>query len=72
MEKKEPKKPSSRLLGMKVERLHKNSNLELTMFQFMQRSLEKEVQEQLERERKRVISEAEWVLDTKDIEIQKP
>jgi hypothetical protein len=38
----------------------------------MQRSLEKEVQEQLERERKRVISEAEWVLDTKDIEIQKP
>ncbi|ORE07070.1 hypothetical protein BCV72DRAFT_114103 [Rhizopus microsporus var. microsporus] len=56
MEKKESKKPSSRLLGMK----------------FMQRSLEKEVQEQLERERKRVISEAEWVLDTKDIEIQKP
>ncbi|CEG69744.1 hypothetical protein RMATCC62417_05765 [Rhizopus microsporus] len=56
MEKKESKKPSSRLLGMK----------------FMQRSLEKEVQEQLERERKKVISEAEWVLDTKDIEIQKP
>lgn len=40
--------------------------------QFMQRSLEKEVQEQLEKERKRVISEAEWVLDTKDTEIQKP
>lgn len=72
MEKKEPKKPSSRLLGMKVERSHKNNNIELTMSQFMQRSLEKEVQEQLERERKRVISEAEWVLDTKDIEIQKP
>ncbi|EIE89122.1 hypothetical protein RO3G_13833 [Rhizopus delemar RA 99-880] len=39
---------------------------------FMQRSLEKEVQEQLEKERKRVISEAEWVIDTKDTEIQKP
>ncbi|KAG1469357.1 hypothetical protein G6F56_003303 [Rhizopus delemar] len=49
-------KKSSRLLGMK----------------FMQRSLEKEVQEQLEKERKRVISEAEWVLDAKDTEIEKP
>ncbi|KAI9262785.1 hypothetical protein BY458DRAFT_458754 [Sporodiniella umbellata] len=39
---------------------------------FMQRSLEKEAQEQIEKERKRVISEAEWVLDTKDTEIQKP
>ncbi|KAG0782691.1 hypothetical protein G6F22_008993 [Rhizopus arrhizus] len=56
MDKKEPKKASNRLLSMK----------------FMQRSLEKEVQEQLEKERKRVISEAEWVLDTKDTEIQKP
>ncbi|KAL9554992.1 hypothetical protein MBANPS3_002560 [Mucor bainieri] len=54
--KKEGKKASSRLLGMK----------------FMQRSMEKEAQEQLEKERKRVISEAEWVLDTKDTTIQKP
>ncbi|KAI8886286.1 hypothetical protein K501DRAFT_214277 [Backusella circina FSU 941] len=55
-DKKGSKKPSSRLLGMK----------------FMQRSVEKEMQEQLEKERKRVISEAEWVLDTKEIEIEKP
>ncbi|KAF1796757.1 hypothetical protein V8B55DRAFT_1547406 [Mucor lusitanicus] len=54
--KKEGKKASSRLLGMK----------------FMQRSMEKEMQEQLEKERKRVISEAEWVLDTKDTTVQKP
>ncbi|KAI8638313.1 hypothetical protein BD408DRAFT_446893 [Parasitella parasitica] len=54
--KREGKKASSRLLGMK----------------FMQRSMEKEMQEQIERERKRVISEAEWVLDTKDTTIQKP
>ncbi|CAO3656621.1 unnamed protein product [Mucor hiemalis] len=54
--KKDGKKPSSRLLGMK----------------FMQRSLEKEMQEQLEKERKRVISEAEWVLDTKEIQADKP
>ncbi|CEP11569.1 hypothetical protein [Parasitella parasitica] len=39
---------------------------------FMQRSMEKEMQEQIEKERKRVISEAEWVLDTKDTTIQKP
>jgi hypothetical protein len=38
----------------------------------MQRSMEKEMQEQLEKERKRVISEAEWVLDTKELEVQKP
>jgi hypothetical protein len=38
----------------------------------MQRSVEKEMQEQLEKERKRVISEAEWVLDTKQIEVEKP
>jgi hypothetical protein len=38
----------------------------------MQRSMEKEQQEQLEKERKRVISEAEWVLDTKDTTMQKP
>lgn len=38
----------------------------------MQRSLEKEMQEQLEKERKRVISEAEWVLDTKEIQADKP
>ncbi|KAI9476548.1 MAG: hypothetical protein EXX96DRAFT_577530 [Benjaminiella poitrasii] len=50
------KKPSSRLLGMK----------------FMQRSMEKEAQEKLEKERKRVISEAEWVLDTNKTEVQKP
>ncbi|KAG2192040.1 hypothetical protein INT46_011643 [Mucor plumbeus] len=54
--KKEGKKASSRLLGMK----------------FMQRSMEKEQQEQLEKERKRVISEAEWILDTKDTTMQKP
>ncbi|KAI7901327.1 uncharacterized protein BX663DRAFT_514118 [Cokeromyces recurvatus] len=52
----EGRKPSSRLLGMK----------------FMQRSMEKEAQEQLEKERKRVVSEAEWVLDTKQTEAQKP
>jgi hypothetical protein len=34
--------------------------------------MEKEMQEQLEKERKRVISEAEWVLDTKELEVQKP
>lgn len=38
----------------------------------MQRSLEKEVQDQLEKERKRVISEAEWVLDTKETQADKP
>lgn len=38
----------------------------------MQRSMEKEMQEQLEKERKRVISEAEWVLDTKEINVEKP
>lgn len=38
----------------------------------MQRSMEKEMQEQLEKERKRVISEAEWTLDTKELEVQKP
>lgn len=38
----------------------------------MQRSLEKEVQEQLEKERKRVISEAEWVLDTPEVKADKP
>ncbi|KAI9255921.1 hypothetical protein EDC94DRAFT_617180 [Helicostylum pulchrum] len=54
--KKEGKKPSSRLLGMK----------------FMQRSMEKEMQEKLEKERKRVISEAEWVLDIKELNIEKP
>ncbi|GAA5812090.1 hypothetical protein MFLAVUS_005540 [Mucor flavus] len=54
--KKEGKKPSSRLLGMK----------------FMQRSMEKEMQEKLEKERKRVISEAEWVLDTKETNVEKP
>ncbi|KAG2202926.1 hypothetical protein INT47_008958 [Mucor saturninus] len=54
--KKDGKKASSRLLGMK----------------FMQRSMEKEMQEQLEKERKRVISEAEWVLDTKEIKAEKP
>ncbi|KAI8075800.1 uncharacterized protein B0P05DRAFT_546460 [Gilbertella persicaria] len=54
--KKEGKKPSNRLLGMK----------------FMQRTLEKEKQEQLEKERKRVISEAEWVLDRKEIDAEKP
>ncbi|KAI9344430.1 hypothetical protein BD770DRAFT_397515 [Pilaira anomala] len=52
----EGKKPSSRLLGMK----------------FMQRSMEKEMQDQLEKERKRVISEAEWVLDTKETNVEKP
>ncbi|CAO3672656.1 unnamed protein product [Rhizopus stolonifer] len=56
MDNKAVRKSSSRLLGMK----------------FMQKSLEKEVQEQLEKERKRVISEAEWVLDAKDTEIEKP
>ncbi|KAI8369723.1 hypothetical protein BD560DRAFT_397645 [Blakeslea trispora] len=54
--KKEGKKPSNRLLGMK----------------FMQRSLEKEKQEELEKERKRVISEAEWVLDNRQTEAEKP
>lgn len=38
----------------------------------MQRSMEKEAQEQLEKERKRVISEAEWVLDIKETHIEKP
>ncbi|KAI8372350.1 M-phase phosphoprotein 6-domain-containing protein [Choanephora cucurbitarum] len=54
--KKEGKKASNRLLGMK----------------FMQRSLEKEKQEELEKERKRVISEAEWVLDREQTEAEKP
>ncbi|CAO3629018.1 unnamed protein product [Cunninghamella blakesleeana] len=49
------KKGSSRLLGMK----------------FMQRSLEKEQQEQLEKERKRIISEAEWKIDYEESEVQK-
>ena len=38
----------------------------------MQRSLEKEKQEELEKERKRVISEAEWVLDREQTEAEKP
>lgn len=38
----------------------------------MQRSMEKEMQEKLEKERKRVISEAEWVLDTKELNVEKP
>lgn len=38
----------------------------------MQRSMEKEMQEKLEKERKRVISEAEWVLDTKETNVEKP
>lgn len=38
----------------------------------MQRSMEKEMQDQLEKERKRVISEAEWVLDTKETNVEKP
>ncbi|KAI9489988.1 hypothetical protein BDB00DRAFT_875826 [Zychaea mexicana] len=50
------KQPSSRLLGMK----------------FMQRSLEKEKQEELERERKRIITESEWVLEYESDEVQKP
>ncbi|KAG2215331.1 hypothetical protein INT45_011172 [Circinella minor] len=50
------KKPSNRLLSMK----------------FMQRSLEKEQQEQLEKERKRIITESEWVLEYESDEIQKP
>ncbi|KAI8384799.1 uncharacterized protein BYT42DRAFT_612472 [Radiomyces spectabilis] len=42
------RKPTfSRLMGMK----------------FMQRGMEKEKQEQIEKERKRIISEAEWVLE---------
>ncbi|KAI8144773.1 hypothetical protein BJV82DRAFT_58810 [Fennellomyces sp. T-0311] len=49
------KKPSSRLLGMK----------------FMQRSLEKEQQEELEKERKRIITESEWVLEYETDEVQK-
>ncbi|KAI8982324.1 hypothetical protein BDF20DRAFT_866270 [Mycotypha africana] len=54
--KKEAKKPSSRLLNMK----------------FMQRSLEKEMRENLEKEKKRIASESEWVLDNKLIDTQKP
>ncbi|KAI9019973.1 hypothetical protein CLU79DRAFT_227114 [Phycomyces nitens] len=50
------KQASSRLLGMK----------------FMQRSMEKELQEEHEKERKRVISEAEWTVDYDEEEIQKP
>ncbi|KAJ8663300.1 hypothetical protein O0I10_000539 [Lichtheimia ornata] len=50
------KQPSNRLLGMK----------------FMQRSLEKEKQEELERERKRIITEAEWVLEYETDQVQKP
>ncbi|KAI9248055.1 hypothetical protein BDA99DRAFT_525634 [Phascolomyces articulosus] len=50
------KQPSNRLLSMK----------------FMQRSIEKEQQEQLEKERKRIITESEWVLEYEDSEIQKP
>jgi hypothetical protein len=38
----------------------------------MQRSMEKEAREQLEKERKRVITEAEWVLDTKETHVEKP
>jgi hypothetical protein len=34
--------------------------------------MEKEMQEQLEKERKRVISEAEWVLDKKETRLEKP
>lgn len=40
--------------------------------QFMQRSLEKKEQEKLERERKRLISEAEWVLDYEQLDVEKP
>ncbi|KAL1931117.1 hypothetical protein VTP01DRAFT_10254 [Rhizomucor pusillus] len=50
------KTPSSRLLGMK----------------FMQRSLEKERQEEMERERKRIISEAEWIIEYETEENHKP
>ncbi|ORZ22228.1 hypothetical protein BCR42DRAFT_405755 [Absidia repens] len=50
------KKPSNRLMGMK----------------FMQRSIEKEQQEQIEKERKRIISEAEWKIDYESTEVQKP
>ncbi|KAI8340044.1 hypothetical protein BC941DRAFT_419251 [Chlamydoabsidia padenii] len=53
---KQTKKPSNRLMGMK----------------FMQRSLEKEQQEQIEKERKRIISEAEWQIDYEATEAQKP
>ena len=42
------------------------------LIQFMQRSLEKEQQEQLEKERKRIITESEWVLEYENDEIQKP
>lgn len=38
----------------------------------MQRSMEKEQQEQIEKERKRVISEAEWVLDREETHMEKP
>jgi hypothetical protein len=38
----------------------------------MQRSLEKEQQEQIEKERKRIISEAEWQIDYEATEAQKP
>lgn len=38
----------------------------------MQRSLEKEKQEELERERKRIITEAEWVLEYETDQVQKP
>ncbi|KAI7855435.1 hypothetical protein BDC45DRAFT_506197 [Circinella umbellata] len=38
----------------------------------MQRTLEKEQQEQLEKERKRIITESEWVLEYESDEIQKP
>ncbi|KAI9322749.1 hypothetical protein BX666DRAFT_655818 [Dichotomocladium elegans] len=53
---KKAKQPSSRLLSMK----------------FMQRSLEKAQQEELERERKRIITEAEWVIDYETEQVQKP
>ncbi|KAI8079807.1 uncharacterized protein BX664DRAFT_341503 [Halteromyces radiatus] len=53
---KQPKKPSNRLMGMK----------------FMQRSVEKEQQEKMEKERKRIITEAEWKIDYESTEVQKP
>lgn len=38
----------------------------------MQRSLEKERQEEMERERKRIISEAEWIIEYETEENHKP
>ncbi|ORY92283.1 hypothetical protein BCR43DRAFT_498101 [Syncephalastrum racemosum] len=50
------KGPSSRLMEMK----------------FMQRSVEKEKLKELEKERKRIISEAEWYIDYDTADISKP